>query len=569
MAKKRASSFLPSRDCLHWGRSAVGLLTIGLLIAPLALPKPVQAYVALMGRQKARPLNGQFNRVPVLHSNQPEEVEGPGILINTTPGSAYSPENGQQLRNAEFTFNGEFGIHMHHKYFPPYRAQISRDSRRSELTIGLVLINPGARPVHLRFSSGAVRNSFEAPYLVNSLTGVRPLGPRPWNTGPGDATAIQMLRGRLDSRLSDEITIPAHSRVVLFDKKIPALGIANALLRGRSDGPFQMAVVAASRPRSDADLLAVLDQGVLAPGRVYLSRIGDIENRQIFSRVGGVALGDSYQAQLSHNLELDGPLHVPLTSTHRHNFGTREIQVNPLASRMIDSSLDNVGTYGVRFDVDLVLRGAGPHELVLSHPAAIGAKPFTAFRGSLEIRSDDGQRDVHVVLRSGQSLSLADLNLRPGVDNPVRISLVYPADATPGHLLSVVPSTQLALLKEQEQRIDLAKAEAERAARSQAKTGARGQGKPASRPATAAARTLPDLPPLPQNAIEADTLGLGPQQPTLPPPIEPAVSLPPQSFPGTLAPAVMPPPPPNQSLIDRYQQALEAQQDIMRGLLSR
>ena len=31
---------------------------------------PVQAYVALMAGQRARALNGQFNNVPVLHSNQ-------------------------------------------------------------------------------------------------------------------------------------------------------------------------------------------------------------------------------------------------------------------------------------------------------------------------------------------------------------------------------------------------------------------------------------------------------------------------------------------------------------------
>ena len=44
-----------------------------------------QSYVALMEGQKAVPLRGQFNSVPVLHSNQPEEVEGPGLLISTVP----------------------------------------------------------------------------------------------------------------------------------------------------------------------------------------------------------------------------------------------------------------------------------------------------------------------------------------------------------------------------------------------------------------------------------------------------------------------------------------------------
>jgi len=552
--------------------SAIALALVSSATVELITCQKGLAYVALMAGQSARPLNGQFNQVPVLHSNQPEEVEGPGILINTAPGSAFSPENGQTLRNAEFTFDGDFGIHIHHKYFPVYRNRIAPGQRRSELTLGLILINPTSRPVHLKFSSGAVRNSFEAPYLANSLQGVRPLGPRPWNTGPGDATAVQMLRGRLDSKLSDEITVPAYGRLVLFQTDLPALGIANALLRGRSDGPFQMAVVAARNPQSESDLLRVLDAGQLAPGRVYLNRVAEIENRQIFSRVGGVALGDAYKANISHNLEINGPLHVPLTSTHRHHFGTQEVQVNGLASRMIDSSLDNVGTYGVRFDVDLNLKGSGPYELVLSHPAPAGSRPFIAFRGSLQIQTPDGSQDLHVVLRSGQSLGLTSLNLRPGVDNPVRVSLVYPADATPGHLLSVVPGQQLSRVVNQERQLALARQEAERAARAQASSRAAAARRKGQAGAGAAEPGLPKLPPLILGDGPGAMAGLQQEDPALmpPPPLQPALTLPPLEYPPSVGPVVVPSQAlPPSTVRDRYQQALEAQQVIMRGLQSR
>lgn len=531
-----------------------------LLAAALGTPmvllqiQPALAYVALMAGQQARPLNGTFNRVPVLHSNQPEEVEGAGILINTAPGYAYAAETGQPLRNAEYTFNGEFGVHMHHKYFPPNRGQLSASARRPELTLGLILINPGTRPVHIRFENGAVRNSFEAPYLQQYKMGVRPLGPRPWNTGPGDATAIQVLRGRLDSKLSQEITIPARSRIVLFQTQLPALGIANALLKGRSDGPFQMAVVAAKNPQSDWDVLAVLDRGRLAPGRVYLNRIADINGRRVFSRVGGVAIGDAYQASLNHDLAQQGPLHVPLTSTHRHNFGTREVQVNPLASRMVDSSLDNIGTYGVRFDVDLNLKGSGPYELVLSHPSTTGSsKPFTAFRGSFQVRTEDGLQEMHAGLRSGQSVALTTLNLRPGVSNPVRVSLVYPADATPGHLLSVVPASQLAMVQNRERQLEIARSTA----------------------ATTAPVRVPIPPAVPDpngvDQVPAATMAplvLQPAMPELPPlrayPPPPPPAIPsPTSSRGTTSTSA------SQSLVDRYQQALEAQQQMMRGLMGR
>jgi hypothetical protein len=509
----------------------LGWLPGGVLLAlAVSLPLPAPAFVALMAGQQARPLNGTFNTVPVLHSNQPEEVEGPGILINTAPGVSYAAENGMALNNAEYTFNGEFGLHIHHKYIPPAQERWS-GSRRSELTLALILINPGYRPVHLRFSSGSVRNSFQAPYLANNLMGVKPLGIRPWNTGPGDATATQMLRGKLDSNLADEITIPERSRVVLFRTELPALGIANALLKGRSDGPFQMAVVAAREPNSDYDVVAVLDQGRLAPGRVYLNRITDINNRQVFSRVGGIAAGDTYQANLDYDLDQQGPLHVPFTSTHRNEFGTREVQVNPLLSRMLDSSLDNVGTYGVRYEVTLNLKGSGPYELVMSHPVAYGRRqPFTAFRGSMQVQTESGVEDLHIGLRSGESLALTTLNLKPGVANQVKVTMVYPADATPGHLLSVVPSVQLASLKERQRQQELAQA--------MAKTMTK------SRKATVVAP--PDLAEPANDGLGA--LFLQPMGLTSLPPLPP-----PALGTGSIT----------QSLVERYQQAVEPQQQSM------
>ena len=427
-----------------------------MLLATLLLgTSPAQAYVALMAGQQARPLVGKFNTVPVLHSNQPEEVQGAGILVTTMPGQSYSTEINQLLDNATYTFNGEFGLHIHHKYNPIGSDWNGAAGRREELTLAAILINPSDQTLTVKFDQGSVRNSFEAPYLPNNLMGVKPLGPRPWNTGPGDATAIAMLRGKLDGNLPDRIVIPPRGRNVLFQTQLPANGIANGLLRGRSDGPLQVAVVAARQPRDDNDVLAVLDSGQLAPGRTYLRRLREIEAGYVFSRVAGVAIGDTYQASINYDLN-DGPLHVPLTSTVRHNFGTDEIQVNPLASRMVDSSINNVGTYGVRFDISLNLKGSGPYELVLSHPSPNG-RTFTAFRGSIGITTDSGYREVHVGLRSGESLSLTSLELNAGQTNPIRLTLVYPADATPGHLLSVVPSSQLARVQEQLRQIALAR----------------------------------------------------------------------------------------------------------------
>ena len=518
-------------------------LMLALVGTVLVAPIPAHAYVALMAGQSAKPLQGQFNAVPVLHSNQPEEVLGPGILVSTYPGSAISAETNEPLDNATYTFNGEFGLHVHHKYNPSDRSRMGRvGGRRGELTLATILINPGATPVHLRFSEGAVRNSFEAPYQATNLMGVKPLGPRPWNTGPGDATAVQMLRQQLDRRLADEITIPPYSRVVLFSTALPAKGIANALLKGRSDGPFQMAVVAAEDPNSELDILAVLDSGRLAPGRIYLSRVHQIQSGVVFSRVAGVALGDRYDASVEHDLD-QSPLHVPLTSTNRHDFGTGEVQVNPLASRMVDSSLNNVGTYGVRFGVELNLRGSGPYELVLSHPTPNG-RHFTAFRGSIGIQTDEGYQEVHVGMRSGQSLPISSLNLKAGQLNRVKVTLVYPADATPGHLLSVVPQQQLAQLRERERLLAAAQSR---------------PAKPRPKPAVPLLAE-PEQPTQPgANRLEP-ALVMAPGWITAPPTTPTAATLP---------ASVAPPMRMSQSLMERYQQAVEAQQRFIESLMGR
>ena len=53
-----------------------------------------------------------------MHSNQPDIVTGPGILVNTAPGAGIAMENNRPLNNTTYTFNGTFGGHMHHKYYP-------------------------------------------------------------------------------------------------------------------------------------------------------------------------------------------------------------------------------------------------------------------------------------------------------------------------------------------------------------------------------------------------------------------------------------------------------------------
>ncbi|MFS6827599.1 DUF3370 family protein [Cyanobium sp. ATX-6F1] len=255
-----------------------------------------------------------------------------------------------------------------------------------------------------------------------------------------------------------------------------------------------------------------------------------------------------------------------MTSTNRHNFGTGEVQVNPLASRMLDSSLDNVGTYGVRYDVQLNLVGNGPYVLALSHPTPNG-RNFTAFRGSIGIETAEGYREVHVGMRSGESLALTTLNLRPGVINTVKVSLVYPADCTPGHLLSVVPELQLAQLFERERQVQLARAAAARpAAAAPAPPEVAANGNPAAKTTPGAKPRTPSA-----SANRRRTNPAAPwSRPVAPPPlINNSLIGNPSAGVNQMPPAFIPPARMSQTLIERYQQAVDAQQRIIRNLMGR
>ena len=132
-------------------------------------------------------LNGTFNNVPVLHSNQPEIATGPGILVDTAPGSAIAAESNQPLRNAAYTFN-EAGVHIQVLPQGPVEAW---GTPIQGLMVWSWSDNPGSEPITLRFDRGQSSRGAVSP---ESLDGRKPLGAS-MEHRPGDATAVQLLRG--------------------------------------------------------------------------------------------------------------------------------------------------------------------------------------------------------------------------------------------------------------------------------------------------------------------------------------------------------------------------------------
>jgi len=76
-----------------------------------------------------------------------------------------------------------------------------------------------------------------------------------------------------------------------------------------------------------------------------------------------------------------------------------------------------------------------------------GAGGSIWFRGTVEVAGLDGpegkplgREGFHLVLRSGQpGPSLGTVTLAPGGQRQLRLRLIYPADATPPQVLSLLP----------------------------------------------------------------------------------------------------------------------------------
>ena len=68
------------------------------------------------------------------------------------------------------------------------------------------------------------------------------------------------------------------------------------------------------------------------------------------------------------------------------------------------------------------------------------------FRGTEELNGLDGQpsrQSFHLVQRAGQQgPELGRISLTPGETRELRVRLIYPADATPPQVLSLLPVKQ-------------------------------------------------------------------------------------------------------------------------------
>jgi hypothetical protein len=252
----------------------------------------------------------------------------------------------------------------------------------------------------------------------------------------------------------------------------PLLNGRNLQLRLASSGPVSLATLAAFGPDATpppADTWPALLEGGLSPKEHQPTPRG-APGRIVYSRVSGVQIGSTWKGTITDPGKpwlsaARAPISWPIASLERGTLGTGQVQTAELQAFYPGTAWAAHGNYGVEYDLTIPLRNDGPRpttlQLALESPLktdqAPGGLRFNAsparavmFRGPIEVSGLDGpngrpsrRRRFHLVQRAGEpGPALGTVTLAPGAQRQLRVRLIYPADATPPQVLSLLPVKQ-------------------------------------------------------------------------------------------------------------------------------
>lgn len=502
---RRAVRLVPARPP---ARSAAALVPAAALSAALLLPLPAAAAEGasddapagstpppaapvlpaapapaptVLRRQRVEPLPGGLDGVLMVNDNNPELIRGEGILL-----SGFDPRRGWDGRalgvpsaHLDVPLNGRFELFSHHVYAG------RPESLDSTLWLA-VLAAPrdlrAAAPLRLRLLSGATSLS-QATAPGQSAAPFLPLPPllaqqftQPVWSGPGSRVATELLSRSRSPELPADWTLAPGRLTPLVVLPLPVRGL-DPLLNGRnlqlrfdSDGPVDLAVLAAFGPNGsppDGAVWSRILEGGLSPKEHAPSPRG-AAGPIIYSRVSGVQSGSTWRGRFA--AAGGGPLPAslapiswPIASLAKGTLGTGQVQTAELKAAYPDTAWAAHGNYGVTYELSLPLRNdtAAPLTLQLAlesplkHDQPLGGlrfrltpSPSVVFRGTVEVAGLDGpdgrpegRQAFHLVQRAGQQgPALGSVRLAPGQERRLEVRLIYPADATPPQVLSLLPA---------------------------------------------------------------------------------------------------------------------------------
>ncbi len=433
-----------------------------------ALPASSAAAATVLRPQQVAPLPGGLDPVLMVNDNNPELILEPGILLSTFEGKGRPfPE-----AHLNLPLNGRFDLFSHHVYAG------TAQTLESTLWLAVVAMPRQAAPVQLRLVSGATSLSqatspgqASAPFLP-----LPRLLPQDGSTyaGPGDRVTTELLSQQTSPQLPQRWSLPAGQLTPLLVLPIPVKGLSpllngiNLQLRLESSGPISLATLASvggDQPPAPEVWQALLN-GPLSPKEHTASPRGS-QGPFAYSRVSGVQIGSVWRGQVTDPgktwLSVSrAPISWPISSLVRGSHGTGQVQTAELKASYPGTAWAAHGNYGVEYDLRLPLRNdtGRPVSLQLALESPLkGDKPLGGlkfrqgpggsiwFRGSLEVAGLDGpegkplgREGFHLVLRSGQEgPSLGTVTLAPGGQRQLRLRLLYPADATPPQVFSLLP----------------------------------------------------------------------------------------------------------------------------------
>ncbi|HEY9899811.1 MAG TPA: DUF3370 domain-containing protein [Pantanalinema sp.] len=433
--------------------------------APGASP-PSQVEVKVPGAIRALP--GGLDAGLVFNSNSPEVVQSEGILLSTLPAaSAATPS-----AHLDLPFSGAFSVFSHH---------IAKDEAPGarQLYVGLLATNLGDRPVNLDLVGGA-------SYLSQPDAVFKPLDPLVFDpqgvvyAGPGDRVATDLLHGRSSVPSIAQTLLPGATKLVRswsIPTSVPippAVNGRTTVLRLKSDGMVYLSQVARFAVKapdgswiapSEGDYALLLGTPLMAGPREaaptpFDPALPPPKGAFRFGRVAGVSQGDRWDGTLLEeraSLGVGEQVSFPIATTYLNRLGTGQNQSAPLVRRYPDTAYQAHGNYGVTYALRVPLDNPDPtpraYTFALTHPVRAEGdrtavyldppnRPVT-FRGPVKLEWQDARgfpevRYTHLVLRHGQLLPpFETVEVPPRTHYEVKVTLSYPADATPPQLLTI------------------------------------------------------------------------------------------------------------------------------------
>lgn len=449
------------------------ILPLLLAAAPPASTTAAPAQPApILRPQTVAPLPGGLDQLLVVNDNNPELISGPGILLSTFPGRS-RPQPDAHL---DVALNGRFDLFSHHVYAG------KPDSLDSTLWLAVVAEPRGTQPVTLQLLGGSTalsqatdKQQPEAPFLP--LPALMPQDGHVYS-GPGSRVATELLARQRNALIPERWTLTPGQLGTLLVLPIPVKGLdpllngRNLQLRLQSTGPVSLATLATygkgDQPPAAGSWAELLNGG-LSPKEHQPTPRG-ASGRIVYSRVSGVQIGNTWNGTITdpgkpYLSTSRAPISWPIASLDRGSLGTGQVQTAELKAFYPGTAWAAHGNYGVEYNLAIPLRNTGgkPVQLELAFESPLksdqaqGGLRFNPepgksvmFRGTVEASGLDGEngaaagrRSFHLVQRVGQQgPALGTVSLAPGASRQLRVRLIYPADATPPQVLSLLPVKQ-------------------------------------------------------------------------------------------------------------------------------